>query len=398
MLQNELIELIKQGEGSKLEFKRDGAHPESLAKEIAAFANMNGGRILLGVEEDGGISGIQKANFQEWLMNVVVGRYVSPNLFLDCQEVETDKGAVAVLDIPMGTTKPYKVKRKDRGDIYIRYDSVSRLADDSQIRRLFQSGGDFSAERFPVHGSGLDELDKQRYLHYFKEILQNVGEIDEKFLQLRDFLVGEEGNLSCSYFAYALFGMKPGMRLPKVPVRVTVFPGLDKDYETTLDEMVDVPYVGLHNHLGTVVQPIHEQVVNLLKPFISAERMAGITRKREWDYPPEAIREAVVNGLIHRDWTVSDYVRVAAYQDRLEIESPGALPSGMTIEAARSGVRRARNKELVRVFRDYDYLENCGMGIRRKIIPLCLEHSGREPEFEATEHYFKVIMRKRDGR
>ena len=397
MQKSDIQQLIKQGEGSQLEFKRDGVRPEGLAKEIVAFANMNGGRILLGVEDDGSVSGIQKKNLQEWLMDVVVGRYISPYILPGYQEVDANGNRVAVIDVPMGTAKPYEVKRGDRSDVYVRYGNICRLADKTRMARLFETGGHLSAERFPVPGAELSELDRQRYVHYFKNILKNNEEIDDDFLKLRGFLVGEDGNLSCSYFAYALFASKPGIRLPKAPVRVTVFPGLDKDYEMILDETVDVPYVALHNHLGTVGQPIHEHVVNVLKPFISKERMTGVARERTWDYPPEAIKEALINGLVHRDWTVSDYVRVAAYQDRLVIESPGAMPNGMTIEAAKSGVRKIRNEDLVRIFGDYNYLESQGMGIRRKIIPLCTEHCGREPDFEATEHFFKVTMHKRQS-
>ena len=90
-----------------------------------------------------------------------------------------------------------------------------------------------------------------------------------------------------------------------------------------------------------------------------------------------------------------DYPRVAVYNNRLEIISPGALPNGMTVEKIKQGKQATRNPEIVKVFRAYGYLEGLGMGIRRKIIPLCLAHSGREPDFEASEHAFKVTLYKR---
>ena len=398
MSPDNLIELIQQGEGSKLEFKRDDVRPESLAKEIVAFANMNGGRVLLGVEDDGDISGIQKANFQEWLMDVVVGRYVEPFICPDYEEVQMNGHNVAVVTVPMGTAKPYNVKNKGRSDVYVRYGNVCRLADRTQMARMFESGGYFSVEKFPVQGAKVDELDERRCNYYFKKILNEQEDIDEHLLINRHFLVGEEDNLFCSYFAYALFSLKPGIRLPQAPVRVTVFPGLDKDYEMTLDEMLDTPYIPLRTNLGTVEQVIHEKVIEALKPFISQEQVVNRVRERHWDYPPEAVKEAVINGILHRDWTKSDYVRVVAYQDRLEIQSPGSLPNGMSIEKIKSGARLVRNQEFVRVFRDYNYLEDQGMGIRRKIIPLCIEHNKREPDFEATEDHFKVILYKNGSR
>ena len=124
-------------------------------------------------------------------------------------------------------------------------------------------------------------------------------------------------------------------------------------------------------------------------------RWTETTRKRNWNYPPEALRELFVNAFIHRDWTKQNYVRIVAYSDRLEVISPGALPNGTTIERMRDGDQSIRNPNCVRIFRDYGYLEDRGMGIRYKVIPLTLAHSGREPEFEATENHFKVTLWKK---
>ena len=398
MRQTDIAELIQQGEGAKLEFKRDGVRPESMAKEIVAFANMNGGRILVGVEDDGAISGAQRKNLQAWLMDTVIGRYVSPFILPGYEEVAMAGGKVAVIDVPMGAAKPYKVKRGDRSDMYVRYGNVCRLADNMQTVRLFESGGLLSVERFPVHGSTLGELSELRYRYYFTKRLRINEKIDADFLRRQDFTVGEEGRMACSYFAYALFALKPGVRLPQAQVRVTVFPGADMDYEMRFDEILDAPYVALNTELGVAEPAIHDRAIAALKPFISRDYVVERVREREWDYPPDAMEEAIINGLIHRDWTRQDYVRVAAYNDRLEITSPGALPNGMTIEKIKEGRQATRNPEMAKVFRAYGYLEGLGMGIRRKIIPLCVERNGREPVFEANEHFFKVTMYKREGR
>lgn len=398
MLPSDVLQLIAQGEGPKLEFKRDDVRPEVLAKEIVAFANMNGGRVLIGVEDDGSISGTQKDKLQEWLMDTVVGRHITPYIHLGYEEVAIDGQSVAVADVPMGTAKPYVLRYKDREDVYVRYGSVCRLADRTQQARLFESGGFFSAEKLPVSGAAPAELSKHRYQQYFSEVLAEKGEVDESFLQNRDFLVAANNELFCSFFAYACFAQRPGLRLPQAPVRVTVYPGKDKDYNTSIDEMLDVPYVELRSQdpLGEMVEPaIHQRVMKMIQPHISKELLVDSIRKRQWGYPEDAIREVVVNALIHRDWTKPGYVRVEAYEDRLEISSPGSLPNGMTVERIKSGARLARNQQLVSVFRDYGYLEDRGMGIRRKIIPLCLQHNDREPDFEATEDSFTVTLYKK---
>ena len=103
----------------------------------------------------------------------------------------------------------------------------------------------------------------------------------------------------------------------------------------------------------------------------------------------------MINALMHRDWTKQDCVRVVVYSDRLEVISPGALPNGLTVESIKRGASDPRNPVMVRVFGRYGYLEAQGMGIRLKVIPLMREHNGCDPEFEATEQYFKVTLCKR---
>ncbi|MCY4344909.1 MAG: putative DNA binding domain-containing protein [Gammaproteobacteria bacterium] len=295
MTESELKQLIDAGEGAQVEFKRDGVRPEQLAKEIVALANMNGGRILLGVEDDGAVSGVRRRNPQEWLMDTVVGRHVTPQFVPHYEEASIAGATVAVITVPMGAAKPYAVRHGDRQDYYLRYGNVCRLATREQLLRLFESGGLLAFEKLPIHGSTADELDQRR---------------------------------------------------------------LD-DY---------------------------------LQPHISKERLVGTTRRRLWDYPPEVIRELVVNALAHRDWTRRNDIRLIVFGDRMEVTSPGALPNGMTIEKVRSGQQAPRNTNMVRILRDYGMMDDRGMGIRRKVIPLMREQNGSEPEFEATEDHFKVTL------
>lgn len=398
MLKSELLELINQGEGAKLEYKEDGVRPESLAKEIVSFANMNGGIILIGVDDNRDISGVQRKNFQEWLMDTVIGQYVHPFVLPDYEELKHEGKKVAVVTVPLGSAKPYVLKHNGREDIYLRYGNTCKLADRVQQARLFDSGGLVSTEKFPVHGSTLNDLDSRRYREYFNTIFGTV-EIPEiqALLQNRSFLVGEPNALNCSYFAYALFAKSPQLRLPQAGVRVTVYPGVDKDYNTSFDEEINLPLLEFKGEMlgNEVIEPsLPEKVISLLQPHISREKLQDnkLTRSRFWDYPPEVIRELLVNAFIHRDWTKQNYVRVVAYSNRLEINSPGALPNGMTVEKIRYGEQAIRNPICIRIFKDYGYLENHGMGISRKVIPAMLQKNGREPDFDATEDHFKVTL------
>ena len=399
MDETQLHELLRAGEGAKLEFKRDGVRAEQVAKEIVAFANMNGGRILLGVEDDGTVTGIERPNLQEWLMDAVVGAHVFPALVPDYEEVATAAGTVAVVSVHMGTAKPYAVQRGTKQDFYLRYGNTCRRPSREQLLRLFESGGMVAVESLPIHGSGLDELDGRRLDEYFRGKLGEEGAFDwPQALLHRDLLTTPNGGGEpvCTFAAYALFALTPRRRLPQGGLRLMVFPGTDMDYNASMDEVLDLPVVGIGvQRPGKFIeQSLPDRAISYLQAHISEERLTGMTRHRHWDYPPDAIREVLVNAFAHRDWTRQLDVRLIVYQDRLEVASPGALPNGMTVAKMKAGQQSPRNPNMVRILRDYGLMDDRGMGIRRKVIPLMLENNGREPEFDAADDYFKVVLRK----
>ena len=394
----EIMETLLNGEGSKSEFKRDDVRPEQLAREIVSFANMNGGKIFLGVEDNGTISGIQRMDLQVWLMDTVIGRYVIPQVIPDYEEVTMDDRKIAVIDVPMGTAKPYAVKREDRLDYYLRLGNTCQLATREQLARLFASGGLASVEKMPVHGSSMADLDMRRLQEYFQHILdEDKIENWQQDLLYRDLLVEANGGNEiyyCSYASYVLFAMQPKRRLPQAGLRLLVFPKTDMDYDANLDETLNIPFVGLgEQKKGEFIeQSLPDRTLSYLQPHIREERLEGTIRRQHWDYPVKVIRELLVNAFAHRDWTRQNDIRLIIYSDRMEITSPGALPNGMTIEKIKAGQQAPRNTNMVRILRDYGLMDDRGMGIRRKVIPLMREHNDSEPEFDATEDHFKVTL------
>ena len=135
-------------------------------------------------------------------------------------------------------------------------------------------------------------------------------------------------------------------------------------------------------------------MMNMLQPHLSTEKLKGAARTRSWDYPEAAIREALVNAVVHRDYLLSSTnIEVALYADRLEIVSPGKPPNGINPDRMRTGCRAARNQLLKDVMRDYGYMEHMGMGIPRKIIKLMKEQVGTIPDLIVGEEVFSLILR-----
>jgi len=413
MLKTELYQLIANGESSGVEFKRDDVRPESLAKEIAAFANFRGGHVLLGVEDDGGISGLQRPNVQTWVMDTVVSRYVHPVIIPFYEEIDLGSdGRVAVITLEQGITKPYVVRNNNREDIYIRVGDTSRLATREQQARLFQESQMFHAEVLPVSGTGPDSLDHRRLVDYLVRVLgEPAAEFQTEPSGLERRLIGLSllaetplSGLSASIAGLLLFGRNPRARLRPAGLRLMVFAGEDRDYEALLDQVLDAPLVelvetidgGEDSEPGEYREPgLIDLALERLRPFLSREIAPSddnIRRERPWRIPLTVLREALLNAFSHRDWTRAGDVELCVYRDRIEIASPGPLPNDMTVEKMRAGQRSPRNPLLVDILRDYGYVDARGMGVRRKIIPAMRALTGVEPEYRSGEDEVRLVL------
>ncbi len=381
-----------------MEFK-SAVNAENLAKSIVGFANTHGGKLFIGVNDDRTICGIDRDDMQTWVMDTVIRRYIHPSIIPAYEEVNIDGRRVVAIEVPQGAYKPYVVRRSDREDIYIRFGDTTQLASREQIARLFESGGLISVEKLPVsHNCREDELDMRLIKDYFSNILgeEDVGDL-EVLLYSRDLMVrpDERAPLVCTYAGQLLFGKKPRRWLPQAGIRLVIFGGEDKDSFPVLDGVLDQAFVGFRGRSDRkeLQQPsLPGRLLHYMKLHAYKEQVTDMQRERHWDYPVDVIRELVVNAYAHRDWTKNADVEIGVYANRMEVISPGALPNGCTVEKVKAGLRVPRNSNMVNILRDYGFMEHLGTGIRRKVIPLMKEHNGTEPEFEATEDYFKVTL------
>ena len=403
MLKTELLEIIANGENSGVEFKRDDIRPEYLAKEIVALVNFQGGRILLGVEDNGTISGLKRKKMEEWVMNVVTDK-VHPLVLPFYEEVNMgEAGRVAVLTFPQGNSKPYVRRHKGAEEIFIRVGSTSRAATREQQMRLYEIGGMLHTEALPVSRTSFSDLDRVRIENYLKDIIHDPelpGDSPrawEERLANLGFLI-EPGGM-CTVAGMVLFGKQPRRHLRQAGLRVFAFSGKTKEYQARLDLIMDAPLAarfdvrdgGRH----VIDDGLTEKFLQAIDPFITEEPnriTGGLRREKNRLYPIEAIREIVINALVHRDWTRSVDIEVGLYEDRLEVISPGGLHNSMTVEKMIAGLRYSRNTVLMETMRDYGYVDYRGMGIRSKVLPLLKAHKHPEPTFEANEDHLKTTL------
>jgi ATP-dependent DNA helicase RecG len=407
MLKSDLLEIIANGENSAVEFKRDDLRPEQLAKELVALANFQGGKLLLGVEDDGTISGIQRTDLETWVMDTVFGRYIHPQILPFYEELVLDDGKrVAVIALTQGTAKPYIVRNNHREEIFIRVGSTSRLATREQQARLFESGGMLHSELLPVSGSSLDDLDQTRLTDYLVNLAGDQAAPasreawEQRLTGLGLMTDRQDSSPVCTIAGLILFGRRPRRRLSQAGVRWMSFTENTMEYQAQDDSILDGPLVALwegrfDTSRSIVEEGLIERLIDRMRPFISkesAQLVNGLRRESIYRYPSDAVREALLNAFVHRDWTRSLEVEVVNYVNRLEVMSPGALQNSMTIEKMLAGQRSPRNPIIVEIMRDYGYVDARGMGVRRKIVPLTRDYTGKDAGFELTDDYLRVVI------
>ncbi len=411
MTKTELLELIKNGENSGVEFKRDVIENRALAKELVAFSNLRGGRLILGVDDDGIVVGITRPKLEEWVMTACRDK-IRPELipyFEIIKDVEPDKD-VAVVQIERGWNV-HHVLHDNHRTYYIRVGTQSREASPEELERLFQQRGTFRLETRGVSGSTAGDLDFRRLRDYFERIRgqrvpSNGGdEAVKKLLINTEFLVEEESTAPATVAGLLLFSLNPNRFLPQAGIDAATYPGTEKDYASKERHTIRGPMVPLYStskdeysqefHTVLVENGIVEQAIDFVKrnTGISASLADGARREEKWTYPQEAVREAIVNALVHRDYLLSSTdIELSIYEDRLEIISPGRLPNGITPERMVVGCRAARNQLIKDVMRDYGYLEHMGMGVPRKIIKGMKEHNGTTPDLIEDGERFVVRL------
>jgi len=393
MKKQEALEYIINGENSGVEFKRDNIRPEQLAKEIVAFLNFKGGKIFIGVKDDGKPEGILRPSLEEWVMNVCAS-HVHPRIIPFYEEIQLDDKRIAVVSIDMGFSKPYVLRHKQREDIYIRVGSTSRLATREEQARLFQEGGFLHIEILPVPGSDFSCLDLRRLEDYFGRVrkLQPLPQSESEWIDMAtnmEFMTKDSREKAvCTIAGILLFGRRPKRFLHQAGIQWAVFSGREKDYNTRDRATLDGPLAALWDQNGEQIEDgLFDKLISKVRQHASREKLGEnhLTRTIIWDYPLEAVRETLINAFAHRDWSRPADVEAALYQNCMEVMSPGSLPNGVTVERMKQGLRIPRNPIIIQTLKDYGYVEQMGMGVKNKIIAGMKKHNNTEPEFLADD-------------
>lgn len=375
-----IYQLPKQGENSSVEFKNADVKPDVFAKEIIAFANLSGGTILLGVEDDKQISGLNESkNYEEWCMNISRNN-VNPPIDIIYEEIEIDNKKIAVINIPKGIFKPYQT---NDAKFYIRVGSTNRIATIQELMRLFQQSGIFHFDATSVSNTSIKNLNFQKLATYFDLYKLNFELLsdDEKFNLLKNTdIIAENENLTLA--GLLIFGINPQKYLLNASISFAHFADnninsllIDKqNIEGNLDYQIDTTTAIIKN--------------NILQPSDIVENKRVSTNN---PYPDKVFRELIVNAVCHRNYSIyGSKIRVFLFRDRLEVISPGRLPNTVTIEKLKSGVSYAVNPIIVKFMENLNYIDKLGRGL--PMVYFEAKYRNKEIIFEEIGEEFKITL------
>jgi len=354
----ELMNILAQGEDSEHQFKKNMANAQSLAGEMAAFSNGNGGKIIIGVTDDGLIAGLTSEDIRRLnqLISNVASQNVRPAINPTTQNILTESGLILMIDVPAGMNKPYQ---DNNGVFWVKNGADKRRATSrEEIQRLFQSSGLLCADESPAKGLTIADLD----MNYFRDFFQRrYGEsLESQPLPLEKTIenmnLGRDGVLNIA--GALIFGNDPGSRLPSFIVKAGCFPGTSIAAETYRDSR-DIK--------GKIAEVFQQTIAFILANIRHVQGDQTVNSLGRPEIPRIALEEIVVNALAHRDYFISAPVRVFVLDDRVEIISPGHLPNNLTIENIKAGNSNTRNATLASFANHILPYRGYGSGILRAL-------------------------------
>jgi ATP-dependent DNA helicase RecG len=354
----ELLGIIANGEDSKHQFKATINNVNSLASEMAAFSNSRGGHILIGVNDDGSISGLSSESLREInqaIANAATNN-VKPAINPITQNFALPDGMVMLLTIESGLNKPYM---DSNGYIWVKSGSDKRrVTAREELQRMFQEAALVHADETPVRGSSVADIDQEFFDSFFeKEYGQSVEAQEISRAQLLENMnLAKDGQLNIC--GTLLFSSRPQIRLPVFIVKAVAFPGIDIEDEHYIDSQ------DFSGKLSDVFQKTLGFVLSNIR-YVQNEQSFNSTGESE--IPRIVFEELIANALIHRDYFVSAPVKVLVFANRIEIISPGHLPNNLTIENIKLGNSNVRNPILASFAPKILPYRGLGSGIRRAL-------------------------------
>jgi len=378
MNDTQLIEKLTKGEGFHTEFKEILPSRENLAKEIVCFANTNGGHLFIGVNDSGEITGMEDIDSAMLLIEDVAYQRCEPPITILQETITIEGQTVLVVNIPKGSQRPYRTRS---GQYYIRSSNRCRQASQEELLRLFQAGESMFFDEVIVGNSDYSDID----LYNFQDFLLKYFDVDAQENELESYqknlhIISVQNKPTIAGLLF--FGKFPQNILPNQRIVCAYVKGDD----------LAIPPFDKKNFTGKIPDLIENAQKFLHLYLVEKHSIKGFEPEIEVEIPDVVLREAVVNAIAHRDYTIEGPIRIIVYDNRVEIRTPGKLPNSVTIESIKIGGSHVlRNPTIYNLLYKMGLVTDLGSGVRR-MIQLMKKYSNEEIILEEIENEFVLSI------
>ncbi len=353
-------------ESKTVEYKRE--YTDDIKYAVVAFANTDGGKIYIGVDDDGNACGVTEPDTVMLRVTNMIRDVIRPDvtMFTDCGLSEVDGHPVIIITVLRGTARPYYLAGKGvrPEGVYVRQGSSSVPASETAILNMIKetSGDCYEASR-----SLKQELTFEKTAKYFAKKGIDFGKAQMRTLKL----IGSDN-------MYTNLGMLLSDQCVHT-LKIAVFQGSQKTVFLDRRELT-----------GSLLEQLEEAYSYIDLSNRTKAEFAGLERIDRRNYPAEAIREALLNAIVHRDYSIRASTLISIFDDRIEIVSIGGLVRGISYDDIMLGVSVLRNEHLANVFYRLKLIEAYGTGILK--IRESYSDSGKKPKIEVSDNAFKITL------
>lgn len=332
----ELFEILNRGEDSTHQFKANFNSIDNLAVEISAFANTDGGIIVIGVSDAGEPIGLSKedvSRLNQWISNATTSK-LDKQLFVKTEVLVCEAKRILIINVPRGSNKPYAVNRVD---VWVKDGADKRRAPIEEALRLAQTSGLLFADELGTETT-INDFDqaffKDRYKQYYQEELKTLG-ISIKNL-LKNIKLMKDDRLTLA--GLLLAGKKPERFRPQFIIKATYFDG---------NNISDLNFIDKEEIGGKLIDQFLMSKNFIRRNLRLRQKNNNFNAPGKLEIPEEAFSEVIANAIVHRNYYLNSPIQIYLFIDRIEINSPGNLPNTITEENIKFGVHVERNPTIL---------------------------------------------------
>ncbi|MFV0339876.1 MAG: RNA-binding domain-containing protein [Parachlamydiaceae bacterium] len=371
-------------ESSKLEFKENLPKSSQLIKTAIAFSNMNGGKLIVGINDRREVIGIPEMEAHEameWIEKSVFEATVPPILPLVYQQ-RIDGKVLLIMEVSAGFNKPYYQKSLglDQGT-FVRLGRSTMKANADLIEELKWQARGISYDQLPVYHATVEDLNQTTIEEFITHRRSGVKiRITEELLSSYHVVTKEHHNIHPSVAGLLLFGKNPQQFLTESYILCTHFSGVEGRNAIASRAMN-----------GTLFEQFNAAYDFVLSCLNKSYHIKGKKRDEKLEIPAVAIREALMNAILHRNYHISAPIKLAIYQDRIEIFSPGGFPGPIDSDHLESGITYVRNHAIAKILWEFNYIEKMGSGFIT-IFSSYRKESLQSPLIQEDVNHIKVVL------